>query len=94
MCANFWRTFVKSKWVMNWIDHGYDLVWDKFPPVAREIRNSKSSLDNHDFVTNAVTEMLEPGAVSVLPFGVIPTVVSPLGVVPKRNSNNLDQSST
>ena len=57
------------------------------PPIAREMKNSKSSLDNHDFVTKAVTEMLEAGAVSVLPSGVIPTVVSPLGVVPKPNSD-------
>ena len=24
-CASFWRTFVKCKWVMKWIDHGYDM---------------------------------------------------------------------
>ncbi len=59
------------------------------PPIAREMRNSKSSLDNHVFVTQAVTEMLEAGAVSALPSGVIPTVVSPLGVVPKPNSDKL-----
>ena len=40
-------------------------------------------------VTKAVTEMLETGSVSVLPSGVIPTVVSPLGVVPKSNSDKL-----
>jgi len=88
-CANFWRTFVKRKWVVNWIDHGYDLVWEKVPPIAREMRNSKSSLDNQDFVTKVVTEMLKACAVSILPSGVIPTMVSTLGVVPKPNSNKL-----
>ena len=33
--------------------------------------------------------MLEVVAVSVLPSGVLPTVVSPLGVVPKPNSKKL-----
>ncbi len=59
------------------------------PPIAREMRNSNSSLDNQEFVTKAVAEMLEAGAVSVLPSGVIPTMVSPLGVVPKPNSKKL-----
>ena len=43
---------------MNWIDHGYDLVWDKLPPTAREMKNSKFSLHNQDFVTKAVAEMM------------------------------------
>jgi hypothetical protein len=73
---------------MNWIDYGYDLMWDKLiPPTAREMRNSKSSLDNQDFVTKAVTEMTEVGAVSALPSGVFPAVISPLGVVPRPYSD-------
>ena len=40
---------------MKWIDHGYDLVWDKSPPIAREMRNAKSSLDSHVFVSKAIT---------------------------------------
>ncbi len=53
------------------------------------MRNLKSSLDNQDFVTKAVAEMMEAGAVSALPSGVLPTVISPLGGVPKPNSDNL-----
>jgi hypothetical protein len=74
---------------MNWIDHGYDLVWDKLPPTAREMRNSKYSLDNQDFVTKAVVEMMEACAVSFLPSGVLPTVISPLRVVPNPISDKL-----
>jgi hypothetical protein len=33
--------------------------------------------------------MLEAGAVSILPSGVLPTIISPLGVVPKPNSEKL-----
>ncbi len=87
-CASFWRTFDKSKWVMGWIDKGYDLVWVTSPPIAKEIPNSRSALEHHDFVTKAIADMVEAGAASALPTGVIPTVVSPLGVVPKPHSDN------
>jgi hypothetical protein len=74
---------------MRWIDHGYDLVWDKLPPLARHLKNSKSSRDHYDFVTKAIADMLEVDAASVLPPGVKPTVVSPLGVVTKAHSTKL-----
>ncbi len=74
---------------MNWIDYGYDLVWEKLPPNAREMRNSMSSLDNQYFVTKVAVEMIEAGAVSALPSGVPPTVISPLGAAPKPNSDKL-----
>jgi hypothetical protein len=74
---------------MGWIDKGYDLVWVTSPPKAKEMPNSKSAFEHHEFVTKAVAEMVEAGAASALPTGVIPTVVSPLGVVPKPHSDNL-----
>ena len=74
---------------MRWIEYGYDLVWDKFPPLARELRNNRSSADHSDFVTKAVSDMIEAGAASALPPGVKPTVVSPLGVVTKSHSTKL-----
>ncbi len=64
-------------------------MWDQLPPIPRELRNSKSSNDNHKFVTKAVAEMLEACAVLVLPSGILPIVVSPLGVVPKPRSDKL-----
>jgi len=88
-CASFWRTFVKSKWVMGWIDKGYDLVWVQTPPIAREMPNSKSALENNEFVTKAISDMVEASAASALPTCVIPTVVSPLGDVPKPHSEKL-----
>jgi hypothetical protein len=51
---------------MDRIDFGNDLVRDKVPPTPREMRNSKSSKDNYEFVTKGVDEMLEAGAVSAL----------------------------
>jgi hypothetical protein len=74
---------------MRWIDSGYDLVWVTSPPIAKEMPNSKSTLEHHDFVTKAIADMVEAGAASALPRGIIPTVVSPLGVVPKPHSDKL-----
>ena len=74
---------------MGWIDDGYNLVWGTTPPVAKEMTNSKSALEQHEFVTKAISEMVEASAVSALPTGVISTVVSPLGVVPKPHSDKL-----
>jgi hypothetical protein len=60
---------------MNGIDSGQDLVWDQLPPTAREMRNSKISLDNHDFLTIAVAEMMKACSVSVFPLGVLPIII-------------------
>ena len=64
-------------------------MWDKLPPTAREMRNSTSSLDNHDLVTIAVAEMMKACSVSVLPSGALPTMIGPLGVIPKPISDKL-----
>ena len=30
-CKEFWRTFVRSSVVMDWIEHGYALLWTTSP---------------------------------------------------------------
>ena len=54
--------------------------------AAREMLKSKSALE---FVTTTISEMVEEGATLALPRGVIPRVVSPLTVVPKKYLNKL-----
>ena len=88
-CAPFWKNFVKNKRVMKWVNEGYDLVWVTTPPIAREMPNSKSTLENREFVTKAISDIIEAGATSALPTGVIPTVVNLFGVVPKPHSEKL-----
>jgi hypothetical protein len=44
-------------------------------------------LEHRQFVSGAVTEMLAADAVTTLPPGVKPIVVSPLGAVPKRGTD-------
>ena len=72
---------------MDWIDNGYKLLWSSVAPAPKESKNSPSALSHEQFVSEAVAEMLLAGAVSQLPKGVRPTVVSPLGVVPKPRSD-------
>ena len=86
-CSPFWRTFVRSPVVMSWIEEGYRLLWTVSPPPRREFANAPSALEHSDFVSGAVEEMLAAEAVMLLPPGVKPTVVSPLGVVPKRGTD-------
>ena len=64
-------------------------MWDTTPPVAKEMPNSKSALNHHEFVTKAISEMVEACAASVLLPTVIPTAVNPLGVVPKPHLDKL-----
>jgi hypothetical protein len=68
---------------MSWIENGYDRLWSEGAPARREVPNSPSALAHEYFVTPALAEMLEAGAISKLPVGYKLEVVSPLGVVPK-----------
>ena len=46
-------------------------------------------MEHHEFATKAISEMVKAGAASALPTGVISTVESPHGVVPKPHSEKL-----
>ncbi len=72
---------------MDWIEHGYALLWTTAAPMAREMRNTASAMEHQEIVSGAVLEMLAEGDVTRLPPGEKPMVVSPLGVVPKRGNN-------
>ena len=72
---------------MQWIESGYRLMWTSEAPQQRELRNAPSALEHHEFVTTAVAEMVAEKAVTMLPPGEKPWVVSPLGVVPKKGTD-------
>ena len=72
---------------MDWIENGYRLLWSVAPPPAKEMANAPSALEHSAFVSAAVSEMLAAGAVTLLPPGEKPWVVSPLGVVPKPRTD-------
>ena len=80
-CAAFWRTSVRSSVEINWIEEGYRMPRGVAAPLAKEMANAPSSAEHRDFVSGAVAEMLAGNAVTLLPPGERPWVVSPLGVV-------------
>ncbi len=67
---------------------GSRLLWTVSPPVSWEMVNACSAFENREFVSGAVAAMLAVGAVTLLPPGEKPWVVSPLGVVPKARTGN------
>jgi hypothetical protein len=74
---------------MDWIDNGYRLLWETAAPAAKESLNAPSAFEHKDFVNDAIKEMVESGALTRLPRGQRPTVVSPIGVVTKPHSDKL-----
>ncbi len=78
-CQEFWRTFVRSPVVMTWIEEGFRLLWTVSPPPRREFANAPSAMGHHEFVSGAGEEMLAADAVTMLPPGERPQVVSPSG---------------
>ncbi len=73
---------------MDWIENGYRLMWTELPPERREYDNTHTAYEHRDFVSGDVKEMLAAGAVTALPEGEKPWVMSPLGVVPKKGTDN------
>ena len=63
------------------------MLWTEAAPQSKELANAPSANDHRDFVSTAVSEMLASNAVTLLPPGERPTVVSPLGAVPKRGTD-------
>ena len=69
ICSPFWRTFVRSSVVMQWIEEGYQMPWAIEAPKWKEMENSSSAMEPREFVSNAVAEMTKENAVSLLPPG-------------------------
>jgi hypothetical protein len=75
---------------MGWIENGYKLFWANAASAPRAQKNSRSALDETDFVSAAIADMLKASAIDRLPsIGVKPSVVSPLEVVPKARIGKL-----
>jgi hypothetical protein len=72
---------------MQRIEYGYRLLWTIEAPQRREMQNSSSASEHREFVTNAVAEMVAEKAVTMMPPGEKPWVVSLLGVVTKKGTD-------
>jgi hypothetical protein len=84
--AAFWRTFVKSPAVMDWVDNCYRLLGESVAPTTREFPNAPSVFEHREFLTSAIKEMVEASALTRLPKGQRPTVVILIGVARKPRS--------
>lgn len=82
---SFWRTIGASFMVITWLSVGYQLEWaiPGVKPSRRLFTNHASAHEHADFVTTAVHDLIGTGA--AVASQQRPTVVSPLGVVPKPN---------
>jgi hypothetical protein len=76
ICSPFRRYFVRRFVVMHWIESGYRLLWTNEAPQRREMQNSSSASEHHEFVSNAVAEMVAEKVVTMMPPGEKPWVVS------------------
>ena len=78
---------MRSSVVMDWVEHGYQLLWIVAPPLTKEIANALSVLDHSDFVSAVVVEMVAANAVTLMPLGEKPLLVNTLGMVPKPRTD-------
>ncbi len=79
--------FVLSPVVQEWIDNDYKMLWETSAPATKESQNTPSAFEHMEFVTCAIGEMVEAGALIHLPKIQRPTVVNPIGVVRKPRSD-------
>jgi len=63
------------------------VLWTPVAPERKAMLNAPSALEHNTFLSRAVAEMLSAGALTLLPLGQKPTMVSPLGVVPKPHTS-------
>ncbi|KAK3272017.1 hypothetical protein CYMTET_19662 [Cymbomonas tetramitiformis] len=86
--APFWRTFVRSSYVMSWIERGFNLKFkDGRAPPRVQLANHVSAVRHATFVTDAVQECVLMGALREVPSK--PRVVLPLMVDDSRDKLRL-----
>ena len=72
---------------MKLMEAGYRLLRTKEAPQQKEMEHSSASLELRQIRTNAVDEMVTEKAVTMLPLGEKPWVVSLLGAMSEREIN-------
>ena len=72
---NHWKSIDVSSHVLDIISSGYKIPFIETPPCA-QFENSKSALDNSEFVNEAQAGLVETGCVLDVLF--LPTLISPL----------------
>ena len=73
----FWKDIEASPFVLDILENGYSIPFISIP-ISKFNRNNKSARDNSDFVTEAVSELLEKGC--IVEASSRPHVINPLSV--------------
>lgn len=71
--------------VLEWLQNGINLPFESVPPRFLAPNNPECS-KHEEFMDHDIKESLESGAILECPPGVIPYIVSPLNVAPKKGS--------
>ena len=82
-CMGFWQSIGASEYVLKIIEHGYFLSFVALPPPMHA-HNLPSALAHSRYVTQQVITLVAAGAVVPVTASDL-IVISPLGVVPKKN---------
>ena len=82
-CVSFWRGIGASEFVLKIIECGYFLCFTALPP-PKIICNSPSVFSHAEFVSSHIRDLYFSSAVEEAPLASL-VVVSPLGVLPKKN---------
>ena len=76
---SFWQRIKANRWVTTIIKDGYALPFVELP-TTRAMENHKSAVDDKQFVTEQIKELLSAGCITEANLSEV-HVVSPLGVV-------------
>lgn len=76
-CVSYWESINANRFIVDVIKFGYRIPFVS-TPLPKRFSNNKSALAHHDFVTNAILELVANSAIVEVPS--VPLVVSPLSV--------------
>ena len=80
----FWFDIKANDQILDTIENGYKLPFKQFPDSVH-LKNNKSSLENDEFVKEAITDLLKSG--SIMESQVKPFVINPLTVAQNSTKN-------
>ena len=83
---DYWKSIDASPYMLDIISSGYKIPFIEEPPCAKS-ENNKSTLDNSEFVNEALVGLVETDRVLEVPF--LLKVISPLSVSTKNNKKRL-----
>jgi len=87
-CAAVWKATVVNQLVLSWVLQGFPLMWNTGPPPQPFWgRNHQSALDNSDFVSNMIKDLLRAGTIRCSDSR--PFMTCPLGVVDQEGKLRL-----